>query len=229
MKIKTTRKPSTGQFFFNFVTNDDKVVLKSEAYESRAACDNGKQSVLKNAGNDDRYDRLLSSDNRFYFNLKAANGQVIGTSVMFETEEEREEAIKLLQGLSRRKSAKAAEGTAKQTATSTTTTTSSSDSASGGKKETDDYRHLGFYVSYGAGGEAGYYSFQGSDDEEHYFTLNDPNGYVLLYSQGYTNESGRDNGIESVKKNSKIEDRYNRHQTDSGRHYFTLKAGNNQE
>ena len=224
MKIKTTRKPSTGQFFFNFLTNDDKVILKSEAYNSREACDNGKKSVRKNAGNEDRYDRLTSSDNRFYFNLKAANGEIIGTSVLFDTEAERENAIKLLKGLTPKK-AKPAEDTTKFTPPAPTPPTPSD---KGGSKELDDYRAFSFYRS-NAGSESGFSSFQGRDDDEYYFTFNGADGNVILISQGYTGANGRDNGIESVKTNSSISERYSRMTTDAGKHYFSLKAGNNQE
>ena len=69
-------------------------ILTSEGYASKAACLNGIESVKNNATNDDRFDRKPSSNGKFYFNLKASNGQVIGTSEMYEQEGGRENGIR---------------------------------------------------------------------------------------------------------------------------------------
>ena len=46
-----------------------------------------------NAGNDARYERLVAANGKPYFNLKAANGQVIGSSRLYEVETSREAVI----------------------------------------------------------------------------------------------------------------------------------------
>ena len=76
-------KASNGEFFFKLLNDDGKTLLRSEGYNAKASCTNGIESVRKNASEDKRYDQKQASDGRPYFNLKASNGQIIGTSPMF--------------------------------------------------------------------------------------------------------------------------------------------------
>jgi len=76
---------NNGQFYFNLKAGNGQIILKSEGYTTKAACDNGIASVRTNAPDDGRYDRKESSNGKSYFNLKAGNGQVIGTSEMYES------------------------------------------------------------------------------------------------------------------------------------------------
>jgi uncharacterized protein YegP (UPF0339 family) len=55
-------------------------------YSSRTACTNGIESVMNNCDDDNRYERKLATNKKPYFNLKAANGEVIGTSEMYESD-----------------------------------------------------------------------------------------------------------------------------------------------
>lgn len=90
-EIKTR---SNGEFQFNLKAGNGQIILSSEGYTTKAACNNGIESVKNNAANDARYDRKTASNGKFYFNLKASNGQVIGTSEMYEQESGRENGIK---------------------------------------------------------------------------------------------------------------------------------------
>ncbi len=74
-----------GQTSFVLKAGNGEVILRSEQYESKVAADDGIASVQKNCGSDERYELKDSTDGRFYFNLKAANRQVIGTSQMYKT------------------------------------------------------------------------------------------------------------------------------------------------
>ena len=73
-----------GEFQFNLKANNGQVILTSEGYTARTGCENGIESVKKNAADDTQYDRKKSTNNKYYFNLKAANGQIIGTSELYE-------------------------------------------------------------------------------------------------------------------------------------------------
>jgi uncharacterized protein len=78
-------KRSNGEFQFNLKAGNGQVILTSEGYSNKSGCENGIESVRTNAPNDDRYDRLISKNDKPYFVLKAGNGQVIGTSEMYES------------------------------------------------------------------------------------------------------------------------------------------------
>ncbi|MFN8285834.1 MAG: YegP family protein [Chitinophagales bacterium] len=86
-------KRTNGEFQFKLNADNGQTILVSEGYATRAACDNGVESVKKNAPDDSRYERKTSTNNKYYFNLKAGNGQIIGTSEMYESEAGRENGI----------------------------------------------------------------------------------------------------------------------------------------
>lgn len=87
------KKNSKGQFSFNLLAGNGEVILKSEQYESEAAAKNGIASVQKNCGDDGRYEKKDSTDDKFYFNLKAANHQIIGASQMYKAAAGRDDGI----------------------------------------------------------------------------------------------------------------------------------------
>jgi len=72
-----------GQHSFVLKATNSQVILRSQQYESKASAQGGVTSVQVNAPLDDRYELATATDGRFYFNLKAGNGQVIGTSQMY--------------------------------------------------------------------------------------------------------------------------------------------------
>jgi len=63
---------------------------------------------------------------------------------------------------------------------------------------------------------------------EHMFNLKASNGQVILTSEGYASKAGCLNGIESVKKNAPLDERYDRKESKNGKPFFTLLAGNKQ-
>ncbi len=89
--VITTRK--NGEYQFNLKATNGQVILASEGYTTKAACENGIESVKKNAQDDGRFDRKESSNGKYYFNLKAGNGQIIGSSEMYETVASRDNGI----------------------------------------------------------------------------------------------------------------------------------------
>lgn len=82
-----------GDFQFNLKANNGQIILSSEGYTTKAACVNGIESVKTNGLKEERFDRKTSSNGKYYFNLKATNGQIIGTSELYETVEGRENGI----------------------------------------------------------------------------------------------------------------------------------------
>jgi uncharacterized protein YegP (UPF0339 family) len=60
------------------------------------------------------------------------------------------------------------------------------------------------------------------------FRLKAGNGEIILASQGYIQKSSAKNGIESVKTNSPLDERYERKVNDNGQYMFNLKSGNHE-
>jgi len=89
--VISTRK--NGEFQFNLKAGNGEVILSSEGYTAKASCLNGVESVKKNAPDDNRYDRKEAKNGKHYFNLKASNGQIIGSSEMYESAAGRDKGI----------------------------------------------------------------------------------------------------------------------------------------
>jgi uncharacterized protein YegP (UPF0339 family) len=77
------KKDKAGKFVFNLESANGQVILSSQSYESKSACENGIESVKKNSGNEGMFERKTAKNGSPYFSLKAPNGQVIGTSEMY--------------------------------------------------------------------------------------------------------------------------------------------------
>lgn len=81
------------QFYFNLTAKNGQVILSSEGYTSKAGCENGIASVKKNAHEDKHFERKVSKNEKEYFELKAANGEVIGNSEMYNSTASMENGI----------------------------------------------------------------------------------------------------------------------------------------
>lgn len=89
--VITTRK--NGEFQFSLKASNGQEILASEGYTTKAACQNGIESVKKNAADEGRFERKVAKNGAPYFVLKAGNGQVIGQSEMYSTEAARDNGI----------------------------------------------------------------------------------------------------------------------------------------
>ncbi len=87
-----------GQFRFSLKV-DSGTLLSSELYKAKASAENGIASVRTNASADGRYELRVSSHGKHYFNLKASNGQVIASSPMHASPEDRDRAVLTVKSL----------------------------------------------------------------------------------------------------------------------------------
>jgi uncharacterized protein len=67
-----------------------------------------------------------------------------------------------------------------------------------------------------------------SSDGKYMFNLKDGDGRVILQSEFYESKAACLNSVESVRKNSVVENRYERRVSSKGEPYFVLKGGNGQ-
>ena len=94
MAGKYVRKmTANGEWMFNLKAANGEVILTSQRYSSAAARDNGINSVQVNSPLDARYDRRVSKADEPYFALTAANGQDIGVSEMYSSNQARDKGI----------------------------------------------------------------------------------------------------------------------------------------
>lgn len=86
-------KGSNNQYYFRLKAKNGEIILKSEGYLSKSSAINGIESVKKHAPHDQYYERKTASNGQYYFNLKAANHEIIGTSEMYTTQSARDNGI----------------------------------------------------------------------------------------------------------------------------------------
>lgn len=81
------------EFRFRLKARNGEIILRSEGYTTKANCINGITSVKTNSPYHNRFDRLTAKDGNPYFNLKAPNGQIIGTSETYSSKAARDNGI----------------------------------------------------------------------------------------------------------------------------------------
>ncbi|MEO9954085.1 MULTISPECIES: YegP family protein [Nonlabens] len=86
-------KNKSGEFRFRLKASNGQTILASEGYTTKAARDNGIESVRKNSQDEKRFVNGVSKSDQPYFNLTATNGQVIGKSEMYNSEAARDNGI----------------------------------------------------------------------------------------------------------------------------------------
>lgn len=78
------KQSTNSKFHFNLKAGNGQIILSSEMYETKSACENGIASVKKNAGDETKYERRTSTAGDPYFILKAGNHQEIGRSETYQ-------------------------------------------------------------------------------------------------------------------------------------------------
>ena len=86
-------KSSDGQYRFVLKAGNAETILTSELYKARGSAEGGIESVQKNCSADERYERKESANGKYFFILKAANHQIIGTSQMYTSAASREQGL----------------------------------------------------------------------------------------------------------------------------------------
>ena len=76
--VITTRK--NGEFQFVLKSTNGRTILVSEGYKTKANTNKGIESVRKHAHATAKFDLFIAKNGEYYFNVRASNGQIIGSS-----------------------------------------------------------------------------------------------------------------------------------------------------
>jgi uncharacterized protein YegP (UPF0339 family) len=93
MAAKYLLTRSGTKYRFVLKASNGETILTSESYDTKGGATNGIASVKTNSPTDARYVRKNASNGSPMFNLKAANGEIIGTSETYSSEAAREGGI----------------------------------------------------------------------------------------------------------------------------------------
>lgn len=83
-------KGNNSELYFRLVDTAGKVILSSEGYKQKDSALNGIEAVKKNLPLPTGIEMKESTNGKHYFNIKSTNGQVVGTSTMFDSVELRD-------------------------------------------------------------------------------------------------------------------------------------------
>jgi hypothetical protein len=94
MAARYELKPTkNGEFMFNLLAGNNEIILTSQIYKEKSGAMNGMESVQTNSQLEERFERKTASNGQFYFDLHAANRQVIGKSETYTTKAAMEKGI----------------------------------------------------------------------------------------------------------------------------------------
>lgn len=86
-------KDIIGDYRFRLKAGNGEIILASEGYKSKASCENGIASVMKNGSDESHYEKFVTKADKFAFNLLALNHQVIGSSQSYLTTASRDKGV----------------------------------------------------------------------------------------------------------------------------------------
>ena len=84
------------EFRFRLLDVNNNILLSSEGYKRKSNCLNGVKSVKENAVDSGMFSFKTSTNGKEYFNLRARNGRVIGTSKFYNTTDLAKDAMDLV-------------------------------------------------------------------------------------------------------------------------------------
>ena len=204
-------REDSGHWYWAMVSPSGKVLLKSEGYASEAGRNNGIESVMRNRDIEERYTVRQDEAGRWRSVLRAGNRQEIGVSCGYDTEAEAQGHIQTCFSTWVEPAVEA-----KQAATAST-------------RVMDDYLQCEDYQGMPDLSEKNFTGFYSDSRENWFFSMCNHAGEVLLRSEGYQNESGRANGVQSVIRNRDIRERYKVWMRPDNTWVVSLNAGNHQE
>jgi uncharacterized protein len=90
-----------GRHYFKLTAGNGESVLRSQSYATLAGAENGVSSVLDNASDARNFDLREASNGDYYFNVKADNGQIVGTSQLYATKSNADRGARIVRSLVR--------------------------------------------------------------------------------------------------------------------------------
>lgn len=203
--------------YFTFHREDGKTLFLNadvRGFETEAQAKEMVDEVFKYGPIESNYEGKTTKNGKYYFYIKGAEGKNIAKSFFYGSTDDMQKAVGLMLGGAAAAAAAAPAATApvaEEKSNANVDEYLSCDAYKGHARSTDNKD----FVTFSSGGEF-------------YFAMVDSNEAIRLRSEGYTSESGRDNGIASVTKNRELEERWSVVEED-GKFFGILKAGNHQE
>lgn len=92
---------SDGQYYFNLLASNGRLILSSEGYTTNEERDHGIHVMQDLAYDRLRYERKISRNGEYYFIIKDVDDEVIGISEMYISEAGRDNGIEAVKNNAR--------------------------------------------------------------------------------------------------------------------------------
>ena len=191
----------TNKRFFHFNDKDGFALLYSRAFDGQTKRTKAIRSIIKNAANEDRFERVHQADNHFFI-IKTSKGYEIARSRNFRNEAQMETDITYLRETAgdQKKQFKLSKKKKK-------------------KKTAKEKYHLKQVAPLGL---VGFEGFKSTKNKLHYFHYHDEGGQALLISKYYEKRKDRDAGIAEVIKNGGKKKYYKTWKKSKNEYYFSI-------
>ena len=91
----TVNRVGTSEYHWSLTARNAQTVLSSRIYAAKTGLETGIEACRTNSADEARYERMAANDTRYYFVLRTADGEIIGTSETYHSARAREQAIAL--------------------------------------------------------------------------------------------------------------------------------------
>jgi uncharacterized protein YegP (UPF0339 family) len=90
-----------GHYYFSMTAGNGQNVLRSQGYTTLASAQNGIASVVANGNDKRQFDVAQATNGDWFFNLRAANNEIIGTSELYASKTNAERGARTVRALVR--------------------------------------------------------------------------------------------------------------------------------
>jgi uncharacterized protein YegP (UPF0339 family) len=90
-----------GHYYFSMTAGNGQNVLRSQGYTKLASAQNGVASVIANGNDKRQFDVKQATNGDWYFSLRAANNEIIGTSELYASKSNAERGARTVRALVR--------------------------------------------------------------------------------------------------------------------------------
>ena len=90
-----------GHYYFSMTAGNGQNVLRSQGYTTLASAQNGIASVVANGNDKRQFDVAQATNGDWFFNLRAANNEIIGTSELYASKSNAERGARTVRALVR--------------------------------------------------------------------------------------------------------------------------------
>lgn len=86
-------KGKNDEHYFRLIDSKNNVLISGEGYKQKESMLNGIESIKKNMPLATGIEKKESTNGKHYFNVKSTNGQIVGTSALFDSPGQRDKWI----------------------------------------------------------------------------------------------------------------------------------------